>query len=184
MKYWSKSTLTIYRYVCAMCNSIDKNVLDLGNNSNSAVSHKYNNVHTTANKILELSDRKRKMLNLKVATEDAVSRMNKENKRIITLVYFDGVKSELIAQLLGVSLRTFFRKKNVALREFESILQVCGYDEDFFESEYSCEKWFMAVYDEILTKGLNFSDEINRYLLNKVFKEISKFNVRYNSYTY
>ena len=42
-----------------MCDSIDKNVLDLGNKSNSAISHKYNNIHSTANKMLELIDRKR-----------------------------------------------------------------------------------------------------------------------------
>ena len=182
MKYWSKSTLTIFRYVSAMCNSIDKNVLDLGNKSNSALSRKYNNIYHTTDKMIELIDRKRKMLNLKIASEDTVSRMTSTNKRIITLVFFDGVKSELVAQLLGISLRTFFRKKNDALKEFETILQAIGYDEEFFEREYSCEKWFMAVYDEILAKGINFRDEIDTFVLNRVFKEISKIHASYNTF--
>ena len=76
------------------------------------------------------------MIYLKVAVESAISRLDTMDRRIITLVYVDGVTSELISQLLGMSIRTFFRKKSQALKQFNLILQEIGFDDEIFASEY------------------------------------------------
>ena len=182
MKYWSKSALSIYKYLSSMTNSIDKIVLDMGKGSNSALSSQYHSTYYQASKIIELMDRKRKMINLKVAVEDAISKLDRINRRIITLVFLDGAKSELVAKLLGVSLRTFFRKKVNAIKQFASVLQEIGYDEEFFESEYFCEKWFMAVYDDCVCNGTESEDVLDKYLLKRMFGEVSKINMVYNTY--
>ena len=182
MKYWSKSALSIYRYLSTMSNTIDKIVLDMGKGSNCSTSQKYHSTYYQASKIIELMDRKRKMINLKIAVEDAISKMDKTNRRIMTLVFVDGAKSELIAQLLGVSLRTFFRKKLNALKEFTALLHEMGYDEGFFESEYFGERWFMAVYNECVYKGCENEDTMDKYLVKRVFNEVSKINLAYNTY--
>ena len=165
-----------------MCDTIDRLVLNLGKSSNSALSQKANDTFYHASKIIELMDRKRKMINLKVAVEDAIGKLDKTNRRIVTLVFLDGVKSELTAQLLGVSIRTFFRKKLKALNEFTVVLQELGFDEEFFESEYFSEKWFMAVYDECVYKGCENEDPLDKYLIKRVFNEVSKINMSYNTY--
>ena len=184
MKYWSKAALSIYRYLETMSTTLDKLVVDLSKGSNSTVAPRYHSTYFQANRIIELTERKRKVVNLKVAIEDSVSRLDKISRRIITLVYFDGVRSEAIAQLMNMSVRTFFRRKLYATKELINIMEALGYDADFFESEYFSEKWFMSVYDEGVSKGCNPSDDIpDRMLVRRVINEISKINnIAYNTY--
>lgn len=182
MKYWSKSTLSIYKYLSTMSNSIDKIIIDNSKNSNSVMLQKSQTTHCQATKILDLIDRKRKIVNLKVIVDDVVSRLNKTDRRIITLVFFDGVKSEVASQLMGISLRTFFRRKVKALQQFALILEAIGYDEEFFEQEYFNEKWFMSVYDNCVTREANADEQLNKYLVKCMFSEISKVSAKFNTY--
>lgn len=182
MRYWSKSALSLYRYLNTMADTIDRLVLDMGKNSNSAVAPKYHSTYYQANKIMELMDRKRKIVNLKVAIEDAVSKLSPIDRRIIMLVFFDGVRSETIAELLNMSLRTFFRHKASSVKRIADIMCEIGYDQSFFESEYFGEKWFMAVYNEIVYKGCDFDDGPDRSVVKQMFNEISRVNMAYNSY--
>ena len=181
MKYWSKSVLSVYRYLATMTNTIDKLVLNMGKSSNSALQNNYQSTFYQASKIIELMNRKRKMINLKVAVESAISKLRTTERRIITLVFVDGVTSELISQLLGMSIRTFFRKKNQALKEFSNMLQEIGFDEEFFESEYYSEKWFMAVYDDCVSKNAEGEEILDKYLVKRVLNEVSKINMAYNN---
>ena len=182
MKYWSKSTLSIYKYLSTMSKSIDRIIKDNSSNSNSVVLQRSQTTHSQASKILDLIDRKRKIVNLKVIVDDVVSRLNKTDRRIITLVFFDGVKSEVASQLMGISLRTFFRRKASAIKQFTMILQALGYDEEFFESEYFNEKWFMSIYDSCVTRELGADEQLNKYLVKCMLHEISKVNVKFNTY--
>ena len=172
MKYWSRSTLSIYKYLLSMSNAIDKSISDTGKNSNSVTLQKYQTTYFQTNKILELMDRKRKIINIKVAVENALAKLSRNDRRILTLSYVDGVKCEMIANIMGVSLRTYFRRKNSALDKFATMLEAIGYDEEFFVSEYSCEKWFLAVYDDCLAKG-GENDNLDRYLVKRLFNEVS-----------
>ena len=165
-----------------MTNTVDKVVLDIGKNSNFNNTQMYRGTYFQAHKMIEFMDRKRKMVNLKIAVDDAINRLDKNNKRLLTLVFFDGVKCETVAKILSVSLRTFFRKKVNALKQFELILQAIGYDTEYFEREYSKERWFMAVYDECVSKR-NDSDEIlDKCLVKRVFNEVSRVQFKFNTY--
>lgn len=73
MKYWSKSALSLYRYLETMSNTIDKIVISTGTNSNSSLLQKYQSTYYQAGKMIELAERKRKMINLKVAVEIRLS---------------------------------------------------------------------------------------------------------------
>ena len=182
MKYWSKTSLTVYKYLSTMSKTIDKTIMDLGKSSNSVVSQKRYSTYFQASKIIELMDRKRKMINLKVAVEDSMNRLDKLSRRILTLSYMDGAKCETIAKLMGTSLRTYFRKKLSAFNQFTEILCELGYDESFFESEYFGEKWFMAIYDDCVCKGCDSDEAPDRYVVKKLFNELSKINFAYNTY--
>ena len=131
--------------------------------------------------MIELMDRKRKMINLKVAVERSLSKLDKMNRRIMTLVFIDGVKSEQVSQLFGISIRTFFRKKQKALRGVTMLMEELGFDEDFFESEYFGEKWFMKVYDNCVSRDCE-TDELDRYLVKGVLNEVSRIGYSFNTY--
>ena len=92
MKYWSRSVLSIYKYLETMSNTIDKLVIDMGKNSNSPILQKFQSTYCQASKIIELIDRKRKMINLKVAVEETLNKLDKTHKRILMLVFVDGLR--------------------------------------------------------------------------------------------
>lgn len=182
MKYWSKSALSIYKYLSTMTNTIDKIVMDVGKGSNNLALQRFQSTYYQASKIIELMDRKRKMINLKVSVEEVLNKLDKTNKRILTLVFLDGVKSELVAQMLGMSIRTFFRRKNSAIIEFATIFQCLGYDEEFFEKEYSHEPWFMSVFNDCITRNLSSEEIMDKSLVKNVMNEVSKISFSYNVY--
>lgn len=72
------------------------------------------------------------------------------DRRILGLVFIDGVKSEKVAKILNMSLRTFFRRKNKALNNFMEEMELSGFNAEYFIKEYSNERWFNSVYDECL----------------------------------
>lgn len=165
-----------------MANSLDKQVLDIGKSSNSAQLQKIQSTYYQASRIIELMERKRKMINLKVSVEDALNRLKKSDKRLLTLVFVDGVKSEMVAQMLGVSIRTFFRKKISALDNFALIFQELGYDSEFFENEYAYEPWFMSVYDTCAYRNSTSEECFDTGLVKTLMNEITKINCAYNVY--
>lgn len=181
MKYWSKSALTIYRYLESMSNSIDKIVVNTGTTSYSSLLQKYQSTYYQAGKIIELVERKRKMINLKIAVEDSFAELDVMDKRILGLVFIDGIKSEKVSQLLNMSLRTFFRRKLVALANFSDKMVEAGFDDEFFISEYSKEKWFLSVYNECVQKNIN-EDSLNGNIVKRVFNEVGHVEMLSSAY--
>ena len=182
MKYWSKSALSIYRYLNRMTKTMDKLVVDNGKNSNHQSVQRQLSTHYQVARIIELIDRKRKMINLKVGVEQALCKLPKSDRRILSLSFIDGVTSEMIAQFMGISLRTFFRKKNKAITLFGDKLQEIGFDSKYFENEYMCEKWFVSIYDECVCKYNKEEEYIDNLLLHRVWNELSQFDIRESSY--
>lgn len=157
-----------------MTDTIDKLIMDISKHSNSQTMQKNQTTFNQTRKIIEFLDRKRKMINLKVAVEESLNKLNKTDKRILCLVFIDGVKSELVAQFLGVSLRTFFRKKVDALNRFNTQMIASGFDLEFFKREYSSEKWIMAVYNECLIKSTCEEDTLDLPMVKRLMNEISQ----------
>lgn len=182
MKYWSRSALSIYKHLSTMTNAIDKIVLDIGKSGNSPSLQKFQSTYYQASRIIELMDRKRKMINLKVACEDALCRLDRFSRRLLTLVFLDGVKSEVVAQMLNMSIRTFFRKKARAIEIFSQIFEALGFDNEFFESEYGLERWFMSVYDTCITKNCMADEVLDKGFVKSVMNEVSKISCAYNVY--
>ena len=181
MKYWSKSALTIYRYLETMSSTIDKIVVSTGKTSYSSMLQKYQSTYYQAGKMIELVERKRKMINLKIAVEDAFASLNVMDRRILGLVYVDGVKSEKVAKLLNMSLRTFFRRKIIALSNFTEEMELAGFNSEFFIKEYSKERWFLSVYNDCIQKGSN-EDCLNGHVVKRVLNEVGQVEMVNDAY--
>ena len=147
MKMWSKSILSIYRYLPTLSNAIDGLVKK---NSKLSAGTGYSSTYTQAGKLIEWTDKKRKMINLKVATKEALKQLPSIDRRILVLFYIDGVKSTLIADMLGCSIRTYYRKKVDAIERFGIALARVGFDIDYLNANYLDEKWLMSVYDRCI----------------------------------
>lgn len=182
MKYWSKSALSIYHYLETMSKTIDKLVLDTGKSSNNKELSNYQTTYCQTGKILKLTDRKRKLINLKIIVEDGLARISKESRRILTLFYIDGIKSNMIAQLLGISIRTFFRQKLKALEDFSQKLLDMGYDGEFFKEDYLCERWFEVVYNDMVTKNYDEEDYLEGSIIKTLLGSVAKMPLYSNTY--
>lgn len=165
-----------------MSKTIDKIVLNVGKNSNSSELQRYQTTYFQASKIIELIERKRKMINLKVACEQALNKIPLQSRKILMLFYIDGVKGDFIAQLLGISLRTFFRQKLKALKEFSEALERMGFNLNFFKNEYGNELWLLSIYDDCVAKSGSQEYLPDNYLIKRMINEVSKVNLAYNTY--
>jgi hypothetical protein len=164
-----------------MSNALDKTINNSGKNSNNVTLQKYQTTYFQTSKLLELIDRRRKIINLKVAAESALAKLSRADRRLLVLSYVDGMKCETLAEMFGISLRTFFRRKSSALDHFAVMLETLGYDAEFYSNEYASEKWFLAVYDDCLTKG-GESENLDRYVIKRLFNEIANVPKFYKSY--
>lgn len=182
MKYYSRSALSIYRYLETMSKSLDKVVLDIGKCSGKVSIKNYQTAHSQTGKIIKLMDRKRKVVNLKVVVEECLAGIPKDSRRLLSLFYIDGITANVISQLLGVSLRTVFRQITKALDAFGIELDKKGYGQVFFEEEYVCEKWFSAVYSNMLTKGLEEAECPDAVVIRTMLGDVSKIRAFSNTY--
>lgn len=177
MKYWSKTILSIFNYLEEMSETLDKIVNDTAVRSNNRTLMDYQTTTYQTNKIIELTDRKRKILNLKVIVENTINKISNLDNYILKLAYIEGIKSEFIAQMLNVSLRTFFRLKTIAIENFKYELIKMGYGLDFFKKEYECEKWIVAIYNNYISKSIHSSDALDATIIRYAIREVPKINL-------
>lgn len=109
-----------------------------------------NNVSFVADKIIELSDRKVRLINLKILTETALKNCNQKHAEILIERYVDGDKAQEIADRHSLSMRTYFRRLASAESEFSSNLSIMGYDDKKISQYLSTEKWISQIYRKFL----------------------------------
>ena len=144
---WSKTILYVYKYLERICDGIDKLVEKEAMNSFYYSSNKTNDVMKTANKIIELTERKKRLINLKVLTEKSLSSIDKTLAQILVGKYVNECLCEDIAQRFSMPMRTFFRKLSLAEEGFSKALARQGYDEEKMMNYLKGENWIFDVYE-------------------------------------
>lgn len=167
---WAKTILTSYRYLERLADAIDSMIENRGLNSMfvSESNYAYNNIYNLADKLIDLSERKIKLINLKVLTEDCLKKCGNSFAKLLISKYIDGKKNLEIAKLHNLSLRTFFRRLSDAEKRFEEVLAMKGFDKNKLESYLNSEKWIIEIKErlEFLHSGQEF--EVETRYLNKL----------------
>lgn len=142
-KIWAKTLLTTYNCLEPISDAIDKLVISQGVNSCC------NNLTTLENaeKIINLIQRKKIMVNLKVIIENVMASIDPNSARILVMRYFDKVKPEVCFNLLEMSRRTYFRKIDRAIEEFSIHLKNFGYTSEVLEQNLSRENWIKEYFN-------------------------------------
>ena len=171
---WSKTILSVYRYLKRMTYAFDRMVKSKAYNSFHTTSDNFaiNNIFDLSESILDLTERKVTLINLKVLTDKALASMDKELAKILILKFFEGKKCDEIANLIHCSTRTYFRKLTVAYSAFYVALVNLGYDENRLEMMLKNENWIMLVYEDFSSYEKSFDIE----------SEIFKQHIRRNLY--
>lgn len=145
-KIWAKTLLTIYNCLETIADAIDNLVIT------QSVSSGRNNLTTLENaeKVINLIQRKKLLVNLKVLIDEALSKLDKNNARILILKYVDRVKPEIAMEILGLSRRTYFRRIDGAVNDFALTLSNLGYAENILETMLKKEHWIKEFFNNYL----------------------------------
>ena len=142
---WAKTILTVYRYLERIAGAIDKLV------SRQAINSYYSNftnasVVDVANKIIELGERKVKLINIKVLTEKALKEMDESYAKLLVEKYVHSFKGDDIASMNNLATRTYFRRLTQAENNFNCFFASKGYSDKKLKEYLKDEKWIMDVY--------------------------------------
>ncbi len=157
---WAKTILTSYRYLDRIANVLDEMIERKGLNSYnvSGINYSNNNIFTLAEKLIDLSERKVTLINLKVLTEKALAKCGEKSAVLLIEKYIDCRKNEDIAERNSLSYRTFFRRLTLAEEKFESVLENLGFSDEDLEIFLEKEAWIGEIKrrQSGLRKGENF----------------------------
>lgn len=180
LKNWSLTFLNVYKYLETISNSIDKLV-----HKQVFASSFCNQTSTTTlnnmNKIIELTERKKNIINLNIIIQQCITKMQPGDAKLLVLFYKDGMKSKDISSLLNIRQRTFFRKKVFAVNSFSKTLKFMGYDSSYFDEMFRNEFWLTQVYHSVVYKGIaNMFDEqkAEYQFLKRLVADLSKVNTK------
>lgn len=149
---FSKTLLNIYNSLDAVCERMDKMVenkamagaLGFGGGKNSL---------ELFNNLIDLSQRKINLINLKIRIENALASLKEKQAKVLILKFIDGLTFKQIASLTGQSLRNCFRVYEQGLSSFSKLIKLDGLTEERIEGTYADEKWIFQIYDrELVTK--------------------------------
>jgi len=172
LKIWCKTFLNIYRYLEKITYAIDKIVLTTGLNMQLES-------EVCAKKMIELTERKVKLINLKLFIENTLNMLNEEHTKLLVLKYVDHIKSEEIAKLFNISNRTFFRKSSQALTSFELAVKRAGKTPLTLFKEYKDEAWIIDLYEKLF---LQESVPTTKKSMEKVKTSPNIINLAYDNY--
>ncbi len=191
LNVWAKTLLSVYRYIDTVNSSIENLVLKQALNRGYG-GGRMNSVHDVANKIIELTERKKILLKGAHIIEDSLARLNDDDVRLLMLVYFDLVKSQKCADILEISIRTFFRRKKLAIEKFANSLKFLGNTSMSLYNLFKGEEWLINLYnknfeaefsDKLTKSEPDITEGIYEYsLLKSIIKDLSKTGKRKTAY--
>ena len=151
---WTRTILSVYRYLERISNAIDK-IVKRSAIASGFLSHQnyyYNNVLSISQKIIDLSQRKVTIINLKVLIDDILKTLSKKDAAVLIEKYIDCLKIKEIAQRENLSVRTVFRRIENAEISFAKTLRLKGYCESKLASLLKDEKWINNVFCRLAQK--------------------------------
>lgn len=154
-------------------------MLKQGVNSGYYYSGYYNSTYNCANKIIELTARKQKLISIRLLIDDALAKLQPNDIRLLVLAYFDMLKCSDVSQALDISMRTFFRRKNAAILKLSKVLNCMGYDHNKLFSHLKDEEWLIHLFNKNLESSEgeedNKTDDVKEYkLLKYIMKDLNK----------
>ncbi len=167
---WTKTLLSVYRYLERISGSIDKIILRNALNCRDVGGQNYffNNTYNVSQRIINLSERKVTLINLKVLIEDTLREINKKDAQLLISKFFNGEKIKDICASYNLSTRTAFRKIDSAVSAFASRLVMKGYNAFKIEEMLKNEGWINNVYLRLSSKNIEEIELSNLFLAKAV----------------
>lgn len=176
---WAKTLLSCYAYLGNICETIDKKVISYGIGSAS-----HRDTEFVANKIINLIERKKFLINTKILVDRVLVNLDLNLAKVLVLKFVDKTKVEVAAETMNMSLRTYFRKVDISVDKFASILLGYGYDSKRLYDTYKDENWILEIYKSFLNKHFTEAEkehnDENQSISNTKIKNIDSLNTKNN----
>ncbi|UKI21361.1 MAG: hypothetical protein L6V83_07510 [Christensenella sp.] len=99
--------------------------------------------------ILDLTEEKRKIVNLRFIVKKALDKMVDADREILVERIVQKKTFQEIADSHKIALRTAFRRIANAEEDFANNLRRCGYTEDWLDKEYGNDKYIAPIHERI-----------------------------------
>lgn len=175
LKEWGKTMITIQKYLGRVTKAIDSLVYKRAITS-AFVSSKNltkQSAYSVANNLIDLSERKVRLINLHTICVNALNGIDKASAKLLILKFIDGLPSSETAALLGLSDRTYYRKLNEAYDNLENWLKKNNFTEEYFTNNFKNEGWIMEVFYKN-KESKEKKDFINEEFFNGVINNLNK----------
>ena len=144
---WAKTILYVHKYLERITEGIDKLVEREAMNSYYYNSTRDNDVAKVANRIIELTERKKRLINLKVLIEKGLKDISSVQSQILIARYINQQPCESIAERFEMPMRTFFRRLAQSEDSFSNTLSRYGFNEEKLTDYLKGENWIFDVYE-------------------------------------
>ncbi len=136
---WTKTLILCSRSLKRVTENIDIAM------ENVAMSRGSNTRDTYAlvQKAIDVIERKKRIINLRVITNDMLKSIPLEKRHILSCRYFLGDSMAAIAAAGGISIRSAYRRLNAAIQACADHLLCMGFDSAYLEKTYGGERWMM-----------------------------------------
>lgn len=151
-KMLMKSVLDSYTFLNTVIRSIDNRVLITGTKSYS--SYGLNDTLSVMNEVIDLTERKKKLITLKELIEESFENLSLKSSRIIVLKYLDKLSIAELAELFEVGKRTLQRLLDKAVEEVFQFFVSKGFNLLSLLSFLKDEQWIIGKYKERLCKRI------------------------------
>ena len=151
-KSWSNTALVAYSLLPKIANELNFAV-------ESRVKSSFQSKHLKIGisneqligEILDLTDEKRKIVNMRYVVATALKQMKEKDRNILIERIVKKTTFQDISTNNNISLRTAFRRVAIAEEEFARNLRKNCYDEQWFEKEYGNDKLILPIRRQIMT---------------------------------
>lgn len=172
-KIWSKTLLSIYRHLEPLTKNIDKIVSAQSANS----FYGKDDVFSISNRIIEMTEKKILLINIRVLVDEALLSMDKEYAKVLILRYLDGCSNEQIKEVLEIPERTMFRRFDKATILFDKLLFSHFKKFPKLFEDIKKDKWLIQIYNHFLQKGnnvvINTQKEVKKPYGNSFFNVLA-----------
>lgn len=157
------SFIEAYKFLEKRCDAIDefvqKTATDFAPNPSEYCTQ------DVANRIIELTNRKKKLINLKIFVDECVRKLPLNEQKILQFKMNYSCNMNKISAILNISERTAFRHLKRAICDFleaASSHYYCDRALDLFKNE----KWISNIRDDYIAKNKNVTNETTQIQLN------------------
>lgn len=105
-------------------------------------------------KVIDLGERKLRLLNILSLIRELISNLDERSYEIITMKYFNRMKTETISTKLSLEERSVYRRINRAIEKAAKALFAMGFSSDSISKTITGEGWIREIYQKSMEQLL------------------------------